>query len=196
MSVAEVKFVMRSMALSIVTGIFAIGCGSGSSDADGNQAGTQTEGADGGQAEPETAGSSPSDFDGLWRTDCVAQTVFGVPEDSQPEGYLSRTLTLDSATKTYSTTTQMYTDSQCTVEDPNNAAITVSGEILFDGTVTTSSGLEASVVRYFNNGTSPDLIGLLYRDGDTLYRELRQSTLIENEVPSELSLSVAWRLVN
>jgi len=51
------------------------------------------------------------------------------------------------------------------------------------------------VVRYFN-GSGPDLTGLLFREGDLLYREDRQGTLIEDIVPTELALLFPWQLVN
>jgi len=67
---------------------------------------------------------------------------------------------------------------------------------MFDGITTTSSSLVATVIRYFSKGTSPDTVGLLYRDGDILYRDLSQTTLIEDIVPSDVNLSYPWYLVN
>jgi len=43
---------------------------------------------------------------------------------------------------------------------------------------------------------SPDLVGLLYRDGDILYRDGRSSGIIDESILTELYLSFPWRLVN
>lgn len=134
-------------------------------------------------------------FDGTWLGECYENRIFMVPEEDQPEGYVRSTLVIDSSTNSYSTTRRVYVDSQCLVENPDANNNTVSGDIAFDGVTTTRSGLEATVVRYFNDGTVPDLIGLLYRDGNVLYRDLRQSTLIEDIVPDQLSFSTPWQLV-
>ncbi len=194
------SFVLITIALSVVTCVLLVGCSSSGTDSNGEQVDSQsTESGttDAGTGSETTNGSVTADFDGTWRTDCFENTVFGLPEDSQPDGYVQRSLTIDSTASARSETRQIYTDAQCTIEDPDEPAVGGSGDILFEGVVTTSTGLEATVVRYVGNGSNPDLIGLLYREDNVLFRELRQSTaIIEDEVPTNLSLSVPWRLVD
>lgn len=137
-----------------------------------------------------------AEFDGTWRADCFENRIFMVPEEAQPDGYTQTTLTIDSGTNAYSESRQIYLDSQCILEDPDSNARVQSGDILFEGILTTDTGLEATLVLYFNKGTVPDLTGLLYREGDILYRDVRQSTVIEDGVPGVLSLSNPWQLVN
>ena len=212
-------FVSSALALSLATVVLLAGCGSNGSDSNGEQVGPTESETSGDTAGPETTGDSAgsetagdstgtgatdgsgevvtTEFDGTWRSDCSKFGVVGVPEEDQPDEYAASTLTIDSSTKSYSRAVLLFTDPECTKENPDDpTGPRSSGEFVFDGTVTTNSGLEATVVRYFSSGTSPDLVGLLYRDGDLLYRELRQSTLIEDIAPTELALSSPLRLVD
>jgi len=184
MSARKMNVVLRTMALSIIFAVLLVACSTSESPSRGEQ------------VKPQPTGSETTKFDGSWRTDCFKDRLFNVPEDAQPDGYVQTTLNIDSTTKTYSNNRRKYTDSQCTIANPDDAGRIQSGKFRFDGVTTTISGLEATIVRYFFNGTVSDLIGLLYRDGDILYVEQRESTLIEDIVPNQLSLGVAWRLVN
>ena len=199
MNATDIKISLHTLALSLGTGLFLAGCGSSGSDSNDELLETQS-------TVPESTGTSSvttdpgsrnAGFDGTWGAECMENRAFLVPEEDQPGGYVQRTLTIDSSEGSYTELTLLYTDLQCTVEDPNDATLTgSSGDIVFDSLVTTSTGMEATVVRYLSSGSSPDLIGLLYRDGDILYRDVRQSTLLEDVAPVELSLSNRWRLIN
>ena len=199
MNTTQMKFVLCTMALSHIAGFFLAGCGSDSSDSNEELTEIQSAGSEttGTLSETTGSGSQITAFDGTWGAECMENRAFLVPEEDQPGGYVQRTLTIDSSEGSYTELTLLYTDLQCTVEDPNDATLTgSSGDIVFDSLVTTSTGMEATVVRYLSSGSSPDLIGLLYRDGDILYRDVRQSTLLEDVAPVELSLSNRWRLIN
>ena len=205
MHVAKMKFVSRTMAFGLIAGVLLAGCSSNDSDSTAEPVGTQSaETTDAGSETGETGTTDTgntdtmtTDFDGTWRSECKENRLIDVDEEDQPDGFVQSTLTIDSVSESYSERTLLYTDSQCTLEDPEDATLRgSSGEIIFDGVTTTSSGMVATVVRYNPNGTSPATVGLLYRDGDILYRDLIQSTLIEDIVPSTLSLSNPWRLVN
>ena len=199
------KFVSRTMALSLVAGVLLAGCSSNDSDSTAEPVETQstdtgetgTETTDSGNTDTGNTDTMTTDFDGTWRSECMENRLFDVDEEDQPGGYVQSTLTIHSVSESYSERTLLYTDSQCTLEDPDDATLRgSSGEIIFDGVTTTSSGMVTTVVRYNPNGTSPATVGLLYRDGDILYRDLIQSTLIEDIVPTTLSLSNPWRLIN
>lgn len=195
MSVSKIKIFSFTMALSIGSGVFLMGCSS--SDPDSSEpVQSQTTGGDSmdDMNEENMAGSLVTEFDGSWQSDCIEYRLFDIPEEDQPGGYVHRTLTIDSSAGTYSERRQIFTDMDCATEDPDRPATGVSGQIVFDGTTMTSSGLEATIVRYTDNGAA-DLVGLLYREDNVLYRELRESTLIEDIVPTELGLSNPWRLV-
>jgi len=202
MLLKKMNVVSRTMALVLLSGFFLVGCGSDGADTSTELVETQstdsetTDDSTGTETADNTAEPVIADFDGTWRAGCFAVRSFMEPEEDQPNGYSQTTLSIDSKASTYSTTMRLYTDSQCMAENPDLAAIQRSGEILFDGVTTTSSGLEATVARYFSAGSSPDLIGLLYREDDVLYRELRQSTLIEDIAPTDLNLSNPWQLVD
>ena len=199
MNTTQMKFVLCTMALSHIAGFFLAGCGSDSSDSNEELTEIQSAGSEttGTLSETTGSGSQITAFDGTWGAECMENRLFMVAEEDQPGGYVQRTLTIDSSNSSYSELTLLYTDLQCTIEDPDDATLAGSaGDIRFDGLITSNSGMVATVVRYFNNGSSPDLVGLLYRDGDVLYRDVSQSTLIENVVPVELSLSNPWRLIN
>jgi len=184
MSASKVTTYLLKVIFSLISSLLLAGCGSSGSNSEKDPVSPQT-------AELGTAG-----FDGSWSAGCFKDSLIGVPEADQPDGYIQRTLTIDSSAKSYSESTLRYKDSQCTEENTDAKVISVSGDIAFDGLTTTRSGLEATIVRYFNNGTSPDYIGLLYRDGDVLYRDQGPGTVIEDKVPDQLILQVPWQLVN
>ena len=211
MNTTKMTFFSRTLAVSLITGVCLAGCGSSGSDPDEEPIDTQTTetettgtgSADSGNtdtaSETTESGSQVTQFDGTWRANCIEKRVFMANEEDQPGGSAQRMLTINSGDGTYTTSEQDYTDSECMVADPEDPVDTsgaVTGKIRFDGVITTSSGMEASVV-YYDNGSSPELSGLLYRDGDVLYRELRdESTLIEDDVPVGLALGDPWQLVN
>jgi len=176
MNIVKMNFGIRTTlgALSLIASVLLVGCSSSGSEE---------------KEEPVVTATVNATFDGTWRSDCFKQFVDNIPEEDQPDGYIQRTLTIDSATNAYSTTPNVYTDSQCMLEDPEH-------KIKFDGIVTTSSGMDATVARYYSDKDSPDLVGLLYRDGDILYREAGQSGVIDDSIPTALDLSNPWRLVN
>lgn len=200
MSVSKLNIGSFTKIVWLITGVFLAGCSSSDPEPMGEQVTPQTTDSENDPVMPQSTGLGTGleneKFDGSWRADCFKDSLFGVPEEAQPDGYMQKTLTINSSTNSYSLVTLFYTDSQCVIDNADAKPGDVSGDIRFDGLSTTRSGLEATVVYYFNNGTSPDVTGLLYRDGDILYLEERGSTLIEDIVPDKLSLSVPWRLVN
>jgi len=147
------------------------------------------------QSENQAVGADASRFDGTWRSQCVENQIVGAPEAHQPDGYVQSTLALDSATNSYIFITKKYFGPQCGPVNQGALVREQSGDISFDGLTTTSSGLEATVVRYFNNGTVPDTTGLLYRDGDILYRDLTEGSVIEDIVPTQLAFRYPWQLL-
>ncbi len=168
--------------LSLTISAFLTGCGSDVNDE---------------LSEIQSTGIDGIEFNGIWLSRCFEREVFMAAEEDQPDGYTQTSLTIDSSTRSYAQRTMVYTDSQCAIEDAENPiSLRSSGEIDFRGLTTTNSGLDATIVRYISNSSSPDLTGLLYREGDILYRESRQSTLLEDTIPDELSLSNPWQLAN
>ena len=186
----------HTIAVILIAGVFVTGCGSSDSNSGSEQSVTES---DDSAADDETGDQAAAlaNFDGMWQTECSEFRVFGEPENAPPEGYVQVVLSLDSATSTYSRATRRYTDEQCVIEDTSVNTGVASGQIRAEGVVTTTTGLEATMVRYNSDDPSREILGLLYRDGDTLYRESRQSTVIEpGVVPTELALSSPLRLVN
>gem|GEM_PF-3613743 len=179
------------MVVCIAGSGYVTGCSSNGDDPEPQAADPDSDGVPSGDDQPIGAGVAA--FDGTWLSACRESGTFGASPEDEPEQYARSTLVIDSGAGTYSDRMRLYTDPGCSTEDPSAAGPRSSGRIEFDGTTTTSSGLEAAVVRYTSDGTSPDLVGLLYRDGDVLYRERRESTLIEDVVPTELALSNPWR---
>jgi len=202
MNIVKMNFGIRTTlgALSLIASVLLVGCSSsGSEEPETNGGATGEEMADDSTSNETTDDSTASvnaAFNGTWRTDCAEQRFDNIPEENQPGVFIQRTLTIDSATKAFSTTRRDYTDSQCMLEDPEQTVVVFTGEIKFDGVVTTSSGMDATVARYFSDQDIPDVVGLLYRDGDILYREVAQSGIIDDSIPTTLDLSKPWRLVN
>ena len=213
MNIVKMNFGTRTTlgTLSLIASVLLVGCSSSGSEENEEPVSpqttdTETTGGDAGEENTdESTNNETTDdstatvnaaFDGTWRSDCAELRFDNIPEDSQPGTFIQRTLTIDSATNAYSTTRNNYTDSQCMLEDPEETVFVFTGEIKFDGIVTTSSGMDATVARYFSDDDTPDVVGLLYRDGDILYREAAQSGVIDDSVPTELNLSMPWRLVN
>lgn len=200
MYATKMNFVSRAMALSLIAGVLLAGCSSNDPDSTADPVETQSAeitDAGTGTTDNGTTNTMTTDFAGTWRNECREHRLIDVDEEDQPGGYVQSTLTLDSTNNTYSERILLYTDSQCTLEDPDKPILSgSSGEFIFDGVTTTSSGMEATIVRYNTGGTNPEMIGLLYRDGDVLYRDLSDLTLILDIVPKALDLSNPWRLVN
>ena len=195
MYIVRMNFGIRTTlgALSLIASVLLVGCSSSGSEENGEPVvpqSTDTETTD------EPTATVNTTFDGTWRSDCAEYRFDNIPEESQPGKFIRRTLTIDSATNVYSSTGHLYTDSQCMLENPEHNVVVFTGEIKFDGIVTTSSGMDATVARYYSDHDIPDLVGLLYRDGDILYREARPSGIIDDSIPTALNLSNPWRLVN
>ena len=176
--------VVRGATLGLLTGLFMTGCESENNESESSQNPIQTN-------EVVT-----DEFDGTWRANCFARRIFNVPEENQPDGFAQSALTIDSVTGIFSISTITYTDSQCRIRDSAVNERNNSGTFMFDGVTTTSSGLEATVIRYDYNGSLPDRVGLLYRQDDVLYRDSNSTTLIEDIVPNRLALNNGWQLVN
>lgn len=138
--------------------------------------------------------STTTEFDGTWVGGCNERFTIGAPEEDQPEGYVQGTLTIDSSTNTYSEVHQPYSDAECTSRDRDTRVWDVSGEVVFDGLSTTREGLEATVARYSPSGSSPATVGLLYREGDVLYRDVNLSSVIEDRVPDNVATKYPWTL--
>lgn len=176
----KTSLVLRQVAVALVLVLLFAACSASVADIDTSEAVDR--------------GTVTAEFDGTWRSECAENRLFDVPEEDQPEGYVQTILTIDSSTNSYSRSTIVYFGDDCRTIDTGQNGRGSSGDLAFEGVTTTRSGLEATVVRYTPRGTAPEEVGLLYREGDVLYQDVINSTLIEDVVPTDVSLSHPWRL--